>query len=57
MKKIYTSILAFVLILLMNNAYAQCPGCVINTNCVINPPFPTTCPADSMPEVFCRATI
>jgi hypothetical protein len=56
MKKFYTQIIAFALILFINNTYAQCPGCVINTNCVISPPFPTLCPSDTMPEGYVGQT-
>lgn len=44
--------MAFTVLFFINKVNAQCPGCVINTNCVITPAFPTTCPADSMPEGF-----
>lgn len=33
-----------------NNALAQCPGCAVNTSCIINPAFPGTCPTGSMPS-------
>lgn len=52
MKKIYTLFLAAASYFVMQNANAQCPGCVINTNCVVTPAFPATCPADSMPEGY-----
>ncbi|MFN4235025.1 MAG: T9SS type A sorting domain-containing protein [Bacteroidia bacterium] len=52
MNKIYTLLMAFTVLFFINKVNAQCPGCVINTNCVITPAFPTTCPADSMPEGF-----
>ena len=52
MKKIYTLFLAIASLFIMKNAYAQCPGCLVNTNCVITPAFPTTCPSDSMPQGF-----
>lgn len=52
MNKIYTLFLAIGLLILFQNAKAQCPGCVLNTNCTITPAYPTTCPADSMPEGY-----
>lgn len=52
MNKIYTLFLAAASYFVMQHANAQCPGCVINTNCVVTPAFPATCPADSMPEGF-----
>lgn len=43
MKKLILSLFAFSL--LMNVVYAQCPGCVIDQTCTVNPAAPTLCPA------------
>jgi hypothetical protein len=43
MKKIILNLLLALLI--GNAAYAQCPGCIIDQTCTINPPEPTLCPA------------
>lgn len=52
MNKIYALFLAIGSLILFQNANAQCPGCVVNTSCVVSPAFPTTCPYDSMPQGF-----
>ena len=39
----------------INDAQAQCPGCVVNTNCSISPAFPAICP-DSLPDGMVGAT-
>lgn len=50
MKKIYSFFSLFALVLFIeNNAFAQCPGCAVNTSCIITPAYPGTCPADTMP--------
>lgn len=33
-----------------NNTFAQCPGCALNTSCIITPAYPTTCPYDTLPS-------
>jgi len=38
------------LLFVSSNMYAQCPGCVVNTSCVISPAYPTTCPYDTLPS-------
>lgn len=43
--------LLFILLFSVNNvSFAQCPGCVLNTSCVITPAYPTTCPYDTLPN-------
>lgn len=51
MRKTYSffSLLAFVLFF-ENNTFAQCPGCALNTSCIVTPAYPGTCPADTMPN-------
>jgi hypothetical protein len=52
MKKIYILFLLTSALVGINKVYAQCPGCVVNTSCVITPAFPGTCPADTMPDGY-----
>jgi hypothetical protein len=51
MKKFTLSLLSclFVSFLFVNDAAAQCPGCIVNTSCSASPAAPTICP-DTLPE-------
>ncbi|MCH8319243.1 MAG: hypothetical protein IIA88_12260, partial [Bacteroidetes bacterium] len=39
----------FYFVLFTSNLSAQCPGCIADTSCKINPPYPTLCP-DTLPD-------
>ena len=49
MKKIYF-LLLIVVLFFENNTFAQCPGCALNTSCIVTPAYPSTCPLDTLPS-------
>jgi len=51
MKKIYFFFLLLIVVLFFeNNTFAQCPGCALNTSCIVTPAYPSTCPLDTLPS-------